>query len=265
MDCRMKVPFRWFATPGLAGRLVFILAAAGVLGSQPQRGQSQDTQSAPTPTASTAETRQAQRTALEPFQTLVGGWRGVGQPKRGSNVGAWSETAEWVWDLKGDNGPALCVEFAGGKQLQSARLGFDPDKKEYVLEGQLADDKVRTLTGVRMGNRLVLESHAEDQTVHQVTLTLLNDKRTLLLYQTRNPRATQFTRVAEVGYTRAGTRLAEEAVTGRECIVTGGLGTIQVEHKGQTYWVCCTGCREAFADDPEGVLAEAKKRGKQRE
>ena len=83
--------------------------------------------------------------------------------------------------------------------MQSARLGFNPEKKEYVLEGKLADDTVRTLTGVRTGNRLVLESQAEDQTVHQVTLKLLNDKRTLLLHQTRAPRATQFTRVAEVG------------------------------------------------------------------
>ncbi|HBH54515.1 MAG TPA: hypothetical protein DDY91_21745 [Planctomycetaceae bacterium] len=149
--------------------------------------------------------------------------------------------------------------------MHSARLGFNPQKKEYVLEGKLADDTVRTLTGVRTGNRLLLESRAEDQTVHQVTLKLLNDKRTLLLYQTRAPRATQFTRVAEVGYTRAGTRLAEKGVTGRECVVTGGQGTIQLEHKGQSYWVCCTGCREAFVDDPEGVLAEAKKRGKKRE
>jgi len=214
------------------------------------------------PTGSPTETRQTQRAALEPFQSLVGGWRGVGQPKRGSNVGAWSETAEWVWDLKGTEGPVLCVKFAEGKQLQSARLGFDPDKKEYVLEGKLANDEVRRLTGVRTGNRLVLESRAEDQTVHQVTLTLLNEKRTLLLYQSRPPRATQFTRVAEVGYTRSGTRLAEEGVTGRECIVTGGLGTIQVEYKGKMYWVCCTGCREAFIDDPEAILAEAAIRAK---
>lgn len=214
------------------------------------------------PSGSSSETRQTQRTALEPFQSLVGGWRGVGQPKRGSNVGAWSETAEWVWDLKGTDGPALCVEFAEGKHLQSARLRFDPHQKQYVLEGKLADDLRRSFTGSRMGNRLVLESATEEGAIHQVTLTLLNEKRTLLLYQVRTAKGTQFTRVAEVGYTRAGTRLAEEGVTGRECIVTGGLGTIQVEYKGTKHWVCCTGCREAFVDDPEGVLAEAAARAK---
>jgi len=216
------------------------------------------------PADPTATTRQSQRDALEPFQSLVGGWRGVGQPRRGSNVGAWSETAEWVWDLKGEQGPALCVTFAEGKQLLSARLRWDPREEQYVFEGVFADKSMRTFTGRRMGNRLVLETVADDDSIHQVTLTLLNEKRTLLLYQIRTPKGTQFNRVAEVGYTRAGTRLAEEGVTGRECIVTGGLGTIRVEHKGNSYWVCCTGCRDAFLDDPEGILAEAAARAKKR-
>ena len=32
-----------------------------------------------------------------------------------------------------------------------------------------------------------------------------------------------------------------------------------VMHKGKTYYVCCTGCRDAFNDDPEGILAEYEK------
>ena len=39
----------------------------------------------------------AQKAGLSEFNGLVGGWRGVGQPRRGSNVGAWTETSEWVW------------------------------------------------------------------------------------------------------------------------------------------------------------------------
>jgi YHS domain-containing protein len=26
-------------------------------------------------------------------------------------------------------------------------------------------------------------------------------------------------------------------------------------HDGKTYYVCCTGCRDAFQDDPAGILA----------
>ncbi|MGH7134575.1 MAG: YHS domain-containing protein [Pirellulales bacterium] len=34
------------------------------------------------------------------------------------------------------------------------------------------------------------------------------------------------------------------------------MGTIAVEYQGKKYYVCCTGCRDLFNDDPEGVLAE---------
>lgn len=59
-----------------------------------------------------------------------------------------------------------------------------------------------------------------------------------------------------MGYTREGTRLAVEGVSGKECIVTGGEGTIQVTHQGKKYWVCCSGCAAAFEEDPEGILKE---------
>jgi YHS domain-containing protein len=35
-----------------------------------------------------------------------------------------------------------------------------------------------------------------------------------------------------------------------------------VKYKGQTYYVCCTGCKQAFEDDPEGVIKEAAERRK---
>ncbi|MGE3313847.1 MAG: hypothetical protein AB7O26_01940, partial [Planctomycetaceae bacterium] len=35
--------------------------------------------------------------ALAEFNELVGSWRGIGQVRRGSTDGAWSEKAEWVW------------------------------------------------------------------------------------------------------------------------------------------------------------------------
>ncbi|MBS0201628.1 MAG: YHS domain-containing protein [Planctomycetes bacterium] len=31
-------------------------------------------------------------------------------------------------------------------------------------------------------------------------------------------------------------------------------------YKGKTYYVCCTGCRDAFNDDPEGILAAYEKK-----
>ena len=40
------------------------------------------------------------------------------------------------------------------------------------------------------------------------------------------------------------------------CIVTEGRGTIQVSYKGKSYWVCCSGCKDLFNDNPEAILAE---------
>ena len=37
--------------------------------------------------------------ALAQFNSLIGGWRGIGQPRRGSAAGSWQETANWVWDF----------------------------------------------------------------------------------------------------------------------------------------------------------------------
>ena len=45
-------------------------------------------------------------------------------------------------------------------------------------------------------------------------------------------------------------------------LVTVGLGTIEVTHNGQTYHVCCTGCRDYFNENPEKVLAEYKAKKK---
>ncbi|MGH7199904.1 MAG: hypothetical protein ACREJB_04825 [Planctomycetaceae bacterium] len=195
--------------------------------------------------------------ALAEFNDLIGPWRGVGQPKRGSNQGAWAETAEWIWDFSGDEA-AIHYDVADGKLLQSARLTWDPKSRNFQLTATLPDDATRTYTGRLDEKRnLVLESPVDDEgQVHRVTITRLNEKRSLVLFETRGERQSFYRRVAQVGYTREGQSLAIEGANGPECVVTGGLGTIPVSYKGQTYYVCCTGCQQAFEDDPEGILAE---------
>ena len=36
--------------------------------------------------------------------------------------------------------------------------------------------------------------------------------------------------------------------------------TIAVSYKGKTYYVCCSGCRDLFNENPEAILAEAAER-----
>ncbi len=206
------------------------------------------------------ESKSATIDALRDYNGLIGGWRGVGQPKRGSQQGAWQEKAAAVWELKAKSS-GIRWNIDTGKHWKSALLGYDEKNKLFTLKATLPDDSTREYQGKLDDKRLVLESAADEQTkeIHRLTLTVLNENRLTLLFEKRPEQQSFYTRVAEVGYQREGTRLAASGSSGPVCVVTGGLGTIPVTHKGKTYYVCCTGCRDAFNDDPEGILAEYEK------
>jgi len=107
---------------------------------------------------------------------------------------------------------------------------------------------------------LRFESEPEALPQFRVTIRLISEIRVALLFEERTAAGAGFRRLYESGLTRAGARLASGNTGERQCIVTGGLGTIAVMHKGQTYYVCCEGCRQAFDDDPEGTIAAYKQR-----
>jgi YHS domain-containing protein len=207
-----------------------------------------------------AAAKAASQAALEEFNGLIGGWRGAAQPVRNSNKGAWIEKAEWVWEIKKDSA-AIHYAVEGGKLLKSAVLTYDPEAKLYRFQATLSDNTERPYAGRLDGNKLVLESEADKAgQVHRLTVTQLNEKRTLVLLEQRPAENPRFNRVVEVGYTREGTSLAVEGAGEPECIVSGGKGTMSTVYKGKTYYFCCTGCRDAFNDDPDGIIAEAAAR-----
>lgn len=198
--------------------------------------------------------------ALRDFQVLVGDWRGIGQPKRGSQQGAWQERANAIWELKPES-RGIRWNVESGKLWKSALFGFDDATQQYTLHVVLLDDSARVYRGKLDEKRLVLESDPDaSKDIHRVTLTPMNDNRVILLMEKRPEPQSFYTRVAEIGYQRDGTRLATAGNSGPECVVTGGLGTIKVSYMGKSYYVCCTGCRDAFNDDPEGILADYRKR-----
>jgi len=215
--------------------------------------------------------------ALKRFNPMIGGWRGVGQPRRGSASGAWSEKASWTWQFKTDK-PALkdqpkpAVTSVGiryksplSKLIVDGLFGYNSRTRLFTLQATMADKTRRTYTGKSgTDGSLVLESTADKKKqVHRVTIRTLNTKRMTVLHERRRQSSTFYTRVAGIGFTRAGTRLATANI-GPLCIVTEGKGTSKVSYKGKTYWVCCSGCRDAFLDDPEGVLADARERAAER-
>jgi YHS domain-containing protein len=219
--------------------------------------------------------------ALKRFNPMIGGWRGVGQPRRGSAKGAWSEKASWTWQFKTDKrvlkdqpGPAatsvatsVAIRYKSplSKLIVDGLFGYNTRTGLFTLQATMADKTRRSYTGKPGSDgSLVLESTADKKKqVHRLTIRTLNPKRMTVLHERRRQSSTFYTRVAGIGFTRAGTRLAT-ANLGPLCIVTEGKGTSKVSYKGKTYWVCCSGCRDAFLDDPEGVLADARERAAQR-
>jgi len=202
-----------------------------------------------------AEKAAAQK-ALEPFNSYVGGWRGAGQVRRGSRAGAWQENGIFVWNFD-NGGVGIQYDVKEGKHIRKGILTWDAKAKKFRMEAIFADKMKRKYTGEFAKNAFVLEAEPDEKGyVSRVTIRQLNEKRMLVLYEARKATQSFYRRLGEVGYTREGTRLASSDSTGPECVVTGGAGTIAVSFKGKTYYVCCTGCRDAFNDDPEGILAD---------
>src|SRR6478609_12125251 len=66
--------------------------------------------------------------ALQPFNILVGSWRGSGAPEGTTEervAGAWSETITWEWKFK-DQDAWLTVTFTKGKHFTKGELRTHP-------------------------------------------------------------------------------------------------------------------------------------------
>lgn len=210
--------------------------------------------------APSAARREAQA-ALKPFGDLVGDWRGSAQVERGKVKGAWREEASWAWKLSADSA-ALEGKITHGKYLKALLIQAAAKPHSYTAEAVLPDGSKRSFTGTENSKKslVLMSDQPGGQGVGRITLTPLHGTRLLMLLEGQNEDKT-FTRLGEVGYTREGVAFAA-GESGPVCIVTEGRGTMQVSYKGKTYYVCCSGCKDLFNENPEAILAEAAEREK---
>jgi len=209
------------------------------------------------------------KVALERFNGLVGQWKGTGQPKRGSNRGAWREKTSVAWNFK-DKQPAILMTADGSRQFESLQITVEQGRLvarqkqgdaviEYTQPLSDLSDTWPAASPAKWPAKIVLTSQTDEKGVtYRCTLQQLSDIRATILLEKQSSPTGSFRRLAGVGYTREGERLAQVGGTSRKCIVTGGLGTIAVSHKGKTYYVCCQGCVQAFNDAPDEIIAEYK-------
>ena len=198
----------------------------------------------------------AQKAGLQQVGGFVGAWRGSGDGKpAGDKKLLWSQTSTWGWKF-GDQ-PALVLEIKDAKGLASGTLTYQPKDKTYTLKGKDADGTDRTYAGKLDRGRLALESKdADTGDVRRLTFRTVADGVRLIQTVELQPKGRgPFTKLYEVGATKEGESFAGNRAT-KECIVTGGTGTITVSYMGQTYYVCCTGCRDEFNASPKKYVDE---------
>jgi len=197
--------------------------------------------------------------ALQAFNDLIGSWRGTGQPQLGTkeerDKNFWLENVAWEWQFK-DKDAWLKAKFEKSKYFDGGELRYLADGDKYQLTLRTVNKESLVFQGQLKDKRLTLDrtDDAKKET-QRIVVSLLHANRYLFRYEVKPDDKATFTAQYQVGATKEGEPFA--GGDGKPvCIVSGGLGTIPVTYKGQTYYVCCTGCRDAFKDDPETFIKE---------
>jgi hypothetical protein len=206
------------------------------------------------------------KSALEAFNEFVGEWKGSGAPDkpRADPKDAWSETGRWTWRFKG-NEPALVLTIEGGKLSKGGELHYLPNAKHYRFIETDKDDAKRMYEGEVKNGYLTLDSDDKKSgETKRLTMNSAGDGLRFIYKLAHKPAGrTLFVKDFQVAFTKKGESFAATEKK-PECVVTGGLGTSTVAYKGTTYYLCCSGCRDAFNENAEKYIKEYEERKKKR-
>jgi hypothetical protein len=214
---------------------------------------------APALLAADAAPPRSSKDALRGFHHLIGTWKGTG--RAGRDRAFWTETIRWQWQFKGKDA-WLVGDIDKGKHFTRFELRHRPKTDDFSLAATTLDKQTHTYTGTLADKRLTVErTDPKTKETHRLVFSLLHENRHLYAGETRAAGRTAFAKDYQVGATKQGVAFAA-GETGPECVVTGGLGTIAVTHMGKTYYVCCSGCRDAFKEEPAKYVKEFEARKK---
>jgi YHS domain-containing protein len=206
----------------------------------------------------------APKQALQPFNDLIGSWKGTGVPEGTRDEkqnGFWQETIIWRWQFKGDDA-WLIAEFQKGKYFSEGELRAGEKPNQFKLLIETNDKQKLTFEGELQDRKLTLE-RVDDKTkdTQRLTIRLLHSNRIVYVFDVKPAGKTLFAKKYQVGATKEGEAFAT-VDDGPECVVSGGKGTMAVTFQGKTYYVCCTGCRDEFKANPEKYIKEYEKKKK---
>lgn len=201
------------------------------------------------------------KAALQTFNDLIGSWKGTGTPEGTPSEirrGFWTETIAWEWQIKKDD-VFLKASFEKGKHFTGGELRYLPDKDVYQFKVRTPEKETLSFKGPFKDQVLTLERQDKEKPETQrLILTLLHSNRFLYRYEIKSANRPVFVKRYEVGATKEGESFTGAAATIPECIVSGGKGRLTLEYKGATYYFCCSGCRDAFQENPDKYIKEAE-------
>src|SRR5262245_32969590 len=210
--------------------------------------------------ARAADEENPAKEALQALNDYVGAWKGAGANNTKSEN--WTEKMEWGWKFKG-NDAWLVVKFTTGKEFSDGELRYDVDAKKYKLTVKDKKNEEKTFEGELKKGYLTLDrvDPKSGDTQRLMMTSAAGGIRFVYSMQLKRKGTTLFSKVYQVESGKEGESLAGGGKE-RECVVTGGRGTMEVSYKGKTYYVCCSGCRDAFNENPEKILKEFAERKK---
>ncbi|MCI0640479.1 MAG: hypothetical protein L0Y72_05660 [Gemmataceae bacterium] len=201
--------------------------------------------------------------ALQALQEYIGGWKGNGTSEKNKSE-IWKENAAWSWRFKGKD-IWFSVDLKDSKYFKSGDMRFLPAKQKYQWTLVDRQDGKQVFEGELKKGTLTLERlDPETKDTHQIKInTAGGGVRLILTFSTKLADRTLYNKQFQIAYAKEGESFGATAKK-NECVVTGGLGTIAVSYMGATYYVCCSGCRDAFNENPAKTIADylaRKKRG----
>jgi hypothetical protein len=210
------------------------------------------------------EPKEARMEALRELNDFIGEWKGTGEPEKPKPAAneLWSEGLAWSWRFKGDDA-WLNLQIKNGKLYKSGDLRYLVDKKAYQLE--LLDKKDTKLVfqgELKDGFLTLVREDPKTKETQRVVMNTAGDGVRFIYSVAHKPaNRTTYSKDFKVAGNKEGESLGAKAKK-NECVVSGGLGTIPVSFKGEMFYVCCSGCKDAFNENPEKYVKEFKAKKK---
>ncbi len=199
---------------------------------------------------------------LKKLEEFLGIWNLDGSVKVAGREMIWKEQVDWSWKFKTTE-PTIKVVFGEGKGkfFTTGDLTYDLAAKKYKLALTSADKSQAVYTGdFKIG---VLKLDRKDEKTGDVHRLVMNTAADGIRFQLKVELQEDGKGIFQSAFKMDGTKLGESFAGGAkkpECIVTGGAASIAVSFGGKQYFVCCSGCRDAFNETPQKFIDAAAKK-----